>query len=67
MLSTCTEPGCNTLVFGVGACLEHEARLTREFVRGRPFVPAVRELRAGRPARSVTQRFARAPVGLSRR
>jgi hypothetical protein len=37
MLSTCTEPGCKTLVFGSGACLVHEPRQSREFVRGRPF------------------------------
>jgi hypothetical protein len=33
----CAEPGCDTLVVG-GLCLEHEAPMTRVFVRGRPFV-----------------------------
>jgi hypothetical protein len=38
MLTTCSEPGCATLVMG-GRCLEHERRSTRIFVRGRPFAP----------------------------
>jgi hypothetical protein len=36
MLTTCSEPGCATLVLG-GRCVEHERRPTRSFVRGRPF------------------------------
>jgi hypothetical protein len=36
MLTTCSEPGCVTLVMG-GRCLEHERRPTRAFVRGRPY------------------------------
>lgn len=36
MLTTCSEPGCATLVMG-GRCLEHERRPSRSFVRGRPF------------------------------
>jgi hypothetical protein len=36
MLTTCSEPGCATLVMG-GRCLEHERRPVRAFVRGRPF------------------------------
>lgn len=36
MLTTCSEPGCATLVMG-GRCLEHERGSTRIFVRGRPF------------------------------
>jgi hypothetical protein len=35
MLTTCSEPGCATLVMG-GRCLEHERRPSRVFVRGRP-------------------------------
>lgn len=38
MLARCTEPGCTTLVFGVGACLAHQTASTQEFARGRPFV-----------------------------
>lgn len=36
MLTTCSEPGCATLVMG-GRCLEHESPQARAFVRGRPF------------------------------
>ena len=39
VLTTCIEPGCETLVLG-GRCLEHERPQTRIFVRGRPFEPA---------------------------
>ena len=39
MLTTCSEPGCTTLVMG-GRCLEHEKAPTRIFVRGRPFAVA---------------------------
>jgi hypothetical protein len=39
MLTTCSEPGCATLVMG-GRCLEHERGPTRIFVRGRPFATA---------------------------
>jgi hypothetical protein len=41
MLTTCSEPGCTTLVMG-GRCLEHERHPTRVFVRGRPLVAAPR-------------------------
>jgi hypothetical protein len=41
MLSSCTEPGCTTFVYGVGACLAHQSRQTRVYIRGRPFVPFV--------------------------
>jgi hypothetical protein len=37
MLTTCSEPGCSTLVMG-GRCLEHEQITTRVFVRGRPLI-----------------------------
>jgi hypothetical protein len=37
MLTTCSEPGCATLVLG-GRCIEHERPATRVFVRGRPLV-----------------------------
>lgn len=36
MLTTCSEPGCATIVMG-GRCLEHQRRPSRAFVRGRPF------------------------------
>lgn len=36
MLTTCSEPGCATLVMG-GRCLAHDKAPTRIFVRGRPF------------------------------
>lgn len=39
MLTTCSEPGCVTLVMG-GRCLEHQRGPTRIFVRGRPFAAA---------------------------
>jgi hypothetical protein len=39
MLTTCSEPGCATLVMG-GRCLEHERGPARVFVRGRPFIAA---------------------------
>ncbi|MGH3132976.1 MAG: hypothetical protein ACRDNY_04405 [Gaiellaceae bacterium] len=44
MLTTCSEPGCSTLVMG-GRCIEHERPQMRVFVRGRPYVaPRVRAL-----------------------
>jgi hypothetical protein len=46
MLSVCTEPGCTTLVFGIGPCLVHERRAAREFVRGRPYLRKAAESRA---------------------
>jgi hypothetical protein len=39
MLTTCSEPGCATLVLG-GRCIEHERPATRVFVRGRPLAGA---------------------------
>jgi hypothetical protein len=44
MLTTCSEPGCETLVMG-GRCLEHDQRPARVFVRGRPLVAAPRRVR----------------------
>jgi hypothetical protein len=41
MLTTCSEPGCVTLVMG-GRCIEHEQVSTRVFVRGRPLVAVPR-------------------------
>jgi hypothetical protein len=38
MLSSCTEPGCATLVLGVGTCLAHQTTSTQQFARGRPFI-----------------------------
>ena len=43
----CTALGCETLTMGP-LCIEHELRLERMFVRGRPFArPAVEPRRAG--------------------
>ncbi len=38
MLKRCAEPGCSTLGFG-RMCISHEPKLTRVFVRGRPWPP----------------------------
>ena len=40
MLMRCAEPGCSTLGFG-RMCIRHEPKLTRVFVRGRPWPPPV--------------------------
>ena len=40
MLGVCASPGCSTLVFGQGTCLEHTAPQTKVFVVGRPFLRA---------------------------
>jgi hypothetical protein len=37
MLGVCASPGCSTLVFGQGTCLEHTPPQTMVFVVGRPF------------------------------
>jgi hypothetical protein len=60
MLATCTEPGCRTLVFGGGACLAHDHRQMREFVRGRPFVQPGRDLRATGSRATAALRVSRA-------
>jgi hypothetical protein len=39
IVSQCTAPGCKTLTMGP-FCVDHEARVTRVFVRGRPWSPA---------------------------
>ena len=39
IVTQCTAPGCKTLTMGA-VCVEHEARVTRVFVRGRPWSPA---------------------------
>jgi hypothetical protein len=39
IVTQCTAPGCKTLTMGA-FCVEHEARVTRVFVRGRPWTPA---------------------------
>lgn len=36
MLTTCSEPGCTTIVLG-GRCIDHERPQLKTFVRGRPF------------------------------
>jgi hypothetical protein len=59
MLSTCASPGCNTLVFGVGRCLEHQAAVPLEFVRGRPFVPEASVVRRRTARVSLGRRVAR--------
>jgi hypothetical protein len=41
MLTTCSDPGCETLVLGGGRCIEHELRQSRVFDRGRAFVATV--------------------------
>jgi len=42
MLTTCSRSGCTTVVFGPGACFEHQPAVVREFARERPFAaPAV--------------------------
>jgi hypothetical protein len=38
IVTQCTAPGCKTLTMGA-LCVEHEARVTRVFVRGRPWAP----------------------------
>ncbi len=38
MLMRCAEPGCTTLGLG-RMCIKHEPKLTRVFVRGRPWPP----------------------------
>jgi hypothetical protein len=38
MLGVCGSPGCSTLVFGHGTCLEHSTPPTTAFVIGRPFL-----------------------------
>jgi hypothetical protein len=39
IVTQCTAPGCKTLTMGP-FCVDHEARVTRVFVRGRPWSPA---------------------------
>jgi hypothetical protein len=39
IVTQCTAPGCKTLTMGA-FCMEHEARVTRVFVRGRPWSAA---------------------------
>jgi hypothetical protein len=52
MLTTCSEPGCATLVMG-GRCIEHDQIQTRVFVRGRPVITARTAARAqSLPART---------------
>jgi hypothetical protein len=58
MLTTCSEPGCATLVMG-GRCIEHETPAARIFVRGRPFATAPAAGAAGGEAFSTV---ATAPV-----
>jgi hypothetical protein len=53
MLTTCSEPGCATLVMG-GRCLEHERRPTRIFVRGRPFAATPATDAAGHAVTTVS-------------
>jgi hypothetical protein len=39
MVMRCAVPGCDTLGLG-RLCIKHEPKLTRVFVRGRPWPPA---------------------------
>jgi hypothetical protein len=52
MLTTCSEPGCATLVMG-GRCIEHERRPTRVFVRGRPLAASARTGASGHTAATL--------------
>ena len=61
MLTTCTEPGCTTLVMG-GRCVEHEPLQTRAFVRGRPFVRAMSSRADVRLHREALLEIARDPM-----
>jgi hypothetical protein len=70
MLTTCSEPGCTTLVMG-GRCIEHDHPASRVFVRGRPLTRATQLSTAsygvtpsGRPLRTVDARRD-APLGLA--
>ena len=38
IVKQCTAPGCKTLTMGP-FCVEHDVRVTRVFVRGRPWSP----------------------------
>jgi hypothetical protein len=55
VLTTCKEPGCETLVMG-GRCIDHERPQNRIFVRGRPFV--AQKLAPAMPVSLGTIRFA---------
>jgi hypothetical protein len=44
IVTQCTAPGCETLTMGP-LCVEHDIRVERTFVRGRPFVRPGVELR----------------------
>jgi hypothetical protein len=50
ILRTCSHSGCTTLTLGE-LCISHEAPVTQDFPRGRPFVPPelVEAPSAGRP------------------
>jgi hypothetical protein len=74
MLTTCSEPGCATLVMG-GRCLDHERASTRIFVRGRPFAAtpvtdatghAVTKVATAPPVRSLELHDAGNRFGLPR-
>jgi hypothetical protein len=44
IVSECTAHGCETLTIGL-LCVDHDSRVRRTFVRGRPFVRKSVELR----------------------
>ena len=54
MVMRCAAPGCTTLGLG-RLCIKHEPKLTRVFVRGRPWPPpqAAKELLAPVAAQSL--------------
>ena len=52
IVTQCTAPGCETLTMGP-LCIEHDSRVERTFVRGRPFARKV-ELRLTTTSRTFT-------------
>jgi len=63
VVRACSHPGCTTLTMGV-LCLDHEAPVTRVFLRGRPFVRPV--LAATAPAGAAAPDAAQPPRGHER-
>ena len=47
MLTVCPVAGCTTVTMGGGTCVEHDALVSVEFPRGRPFVRRHDEMLAG--------------------
>lgn len=60
ILRTCADPSCSILGMGM-FCIAHDAKETRVFPRGRPFLrdePAVVVVRASRPTGRASGRIA---------